>query len=1072
MTDLALSAAAAEIWPLGPEQRAAAEHPDDALLLTIDITGGLDEARLRAALLRVAGRHEILRTAFVAVPGYRGLRAQPLDAPAVPGWAVLDLRGRADAAAALAQDLAVQRAAGFDLAIGQTLRAALYRLGDAEWRLALLASPLVADRGALDLLFRALHDDHAGAAVPANEDAVAYAQYVDWRAEMAADEDAAEGRRYWQDHLGAAASLPLHLPYRRREAGPAARTSREAPVDAAVAARLADLAAARGVALDTLLQAAWWALLARIAGRPEMAVGWQQDCRRSYGAFADTIGAFDKVLPLRLAIDPAETLGALLDRLGPVLDLHLGWQEHWAVDAPGRDDHLAAGFRVSARASAWAPARLDDGAWRLASLPGPQAFELALEARLADDGTLRTVALHHDAGRYADAAAATLLEQYLTLLADLPDQLATPVGALSPIGAAERSRLLAFDGTTRAAGPGPSLPALIARWGRETPTAPALAGGDAVLDYATLNARVDRLAAWLAGQGVGRDAVVALDMARSAGMVVALLAVWRAGGAYLPLDPQWPQARRRQLLDQAGPVLVLAEGPDPVSSETVPVHSLAAAMAVTDAAALPDLAEDDPGRAAYVLFTSGSTGTPKGVVIEQGQLRAYVEAVSDALGLAACRRLALTSTVAADLGNTVLFGALRHGACLVVADDAEMADGAAFAGFLRRHAIDCAKLVPSHLAALLDTPSPALPGTLVLGGEATPKALVDRVLAIAPQCRVFNHYGPTETTVGVLVHAHDPAAPAWAGEALPLSRVLDGSEIRVLDAAGQPVPAGAVGELHIGGAQLARGYLHGDPDGAFVIRDGRRLYRSGDLARILPEGGLQLIGRADHQAKIRGYRVEPGEVEAALKDLDGVQQAAVIVHRSESGEVRLVAYVTLDPAEADTATRMAALRPALAARLPDAMVPAQLFALDRMPRLTNGKIDRRGLPDPATLAGAGAKVAPRDPVETLLCQVTAELLERPADAIGVTDDFFEMGGNSLQVIKLVARIRKLFQVEVPPGIVFDHPSIAALAQALRGHAAPGRIEQIAGLRLSLDAMSEEERAALLAKARQAQAKAP
>ncbi|KGM30455.1 non-ribosomal peptide synthetase, partial [Inquilinus limosus] len=573
------------------------------------------------------------------------------------------------------------------------------------------------------------------------------------------------------------------------------------------------------------------------------------------------------------------------------------------------------------------------------------------------------------------------------------------------------------------------------------------------------------LAAWLVARGVGRESVVALDMARSAGMVVALLAVWRAGGAYLPLDPQWPQARRRLLLDQARPVLVLTDATDPVVSDTIPVHALAAAMAEPASADLPDLDQDDPARAAYVLFTSGSTGTPKGVVIEHGQLRTYVEAVSEALGLAGCRRFALTSTVAADLGNTVLFGALRLGACLVVADEAEMADGAAFAGFLRRHGIDCAKLVPSHLAALLDAPQPVLPATLILGGEATPRALVDRILAVAPGCRMFNHYGPTETTVGVLVHAHDPAAPAWAGDALPLSRPLAGSAVLVLDSAGRPAPTGAVGELHIGGAQLCRGYLHGDAAGTFVEHEGRRLYRSGDLARHLPDGRLQVVGRADHQVKIRGFRVEPGEVEAALQVLDGVQQAAVVVHRPEGGEARLVGFVTLAPGAGD----VAALRPALAARLPGPMVPAQIVALDRMPRLANGKIDRRSLPDPATLAETMAKVAPRDAVETLLRQVAAELLERPAEAVGVTDDFFDIGGNSLQVIKLVARIRKLFQVEVPPGIVFDHPSIAALAQALRGHAAPGRIDQIAGLRLSLDGISEAERAALLEKARQAKA---
>lgn len=332
---------------------------------------------------------------------------------------------------------------------------------------------------------------------------------------------------------------------------------------------------------------------------------------------------------------------------------------------------------------------------------------------------------------------------------------------------------------------------------------------------------------------------------------------------------------------------------------------------------------------------------------------------------------------------------------------------------------------------------------------------MERIRRLDPSCRIHNHYGPTETTVGLLVHSlgQNPCD----GDSLPLDRAQANGYAYVLETSAdglRPAPLGATGELYLGGAQLSRGYLNHSSD-AFLddpLRPGQRLYRSGDRARLLPDGRLQLLGRVDQQLKIRGFRVEPGELEAALLALDGVSQAAVKVASEQ-----LFAYVV-------SARPTEELLSALRGQLPDYLQPTRLLKLAALPRMTNGKIDRQALPDPASQDDDREIQAPRDALETLLADLYAELLER--DAVGTTQSLFDLGGHSLMVIKLCARLRKLLQIEVAPGLVFDHPSIASLAQAMRGmESVPGRLEQIAELRLKLAAMSPEQRAALQARAK-------
>ena len=990
-------------FPLSPEQRMVPAGAERQLLL-VGIEGMLDTARLRIAVEGVLQSHGALCAAIRQVPGYRGPRLQPLDGMPPPKWQSADV-AEAELAAWLEafhrEPLAAER--------GELVSVGLVRTADARHTLALSVNALAADRESLQNLFDQIAAVYLDEGSVESEDIFQYARFVEWRQDLLEGDDADEGRAYWQRVAAEAATLaPPRLQGRAESVQPQAGRHRAGgAIDAALAGRVAARADALGTQPETLLQAAWWLLLARLDGTGRFIGGWQHDCRRDYEPMQGAVGLFDKVLPVVVDVAMDESFAGWVGRFDAALAAHVDVQEYWSVDAPPLATHTVVGF-----ASHEAPLpRGTEPRWRLTGLPDPMpCFELALQAAWQTQGA--ELSLHADAAHYSQAAVERLLLQFLALLEAVVAQPDASVGALSLVGPKERELLLARCGGERIDAGTQTVADRIAHWAQATPDAPALEAGEQRLNYRELDGRINRLAHWLAAQGVTPGSIVALNLPRSIELTVAIFAAWRVGAAYLPLEPEWPEARRASVLADARPALVLDAAAPPVPEGLPgppPAHRIS------------------PQDLAYVLYTSGSTGKPKGVAIEQGHLLNYVAAASAAMRLDACRRWALTSSVVADLGNTALFGAFFNGACLVVAAEDDVKDADAFARFMAEREIDAIKIVPSHLEALLECESPHLPRTLVLGGEAAPRALVERIARLAPQCAIYNHYGPTETTVGVMVHA--VPAGAQVSEQLPLTRVLANNRVHVLDEALGLVPAGALGEVYVGGAQLCRGYLNREAADAFVadpFNPGQRLYRTGDLAYVLAEGGIRLAGRADHQVKIHGFRVEPAEVEAVLLAQPGVRQAAVLAVPDAAGASALSAFFIADEVLADGR----ALRERLAAQLPAHMVPASFTAVDAFARLPNGKIDRLALAAivPAA-AGHKARIEPRDALEAVLADGMASLLG--SGPIGVEDDFFELGGHSLQVIKLVARIRKLLQVEVAAGVVFDHPTPAALAAALR-----------------------------------------
>ena len=548
------------------------------------------------------------------------------------------------------------------------------------------------------------------------------------------------------------------------------------------------------------------------------------------------------------------------------------------------------------------------------------------------------------------------------------------------------------------------------------------------LTYQELNIRANQLAHYLQALGVGPEALVGICVERSLDMIVGLLGILKAGGAYVPLDPAYPQERLTFILRDAQVPVVLTQqrlALDCIEPQAQVVCLDTDWKRIAQESGTNPVNKVTPDNLVYVMYTSGSTGVPKGVAVEHRQLCNYLHGVLERLALPNPASFATVSTLAADLGNTMVFVPLCTGGCLHVLSQERVADPFAMADYFSRHAIDCLKIVPSHLAALHTSPHPEYifpRRLLILGGEASRSDWVESLQRLAPGCAILNHYGPTEATVGVLTYRVEENQRSLVTSTLPLGRPLANVQIYLLDQHLQPVPIGVQGELYIGGANLARGYLNQPALTAeqfiphpFSNAPGARLYKTGDLARYLPDGNIEFLGRTDYQVKIRGYRVELEEVEAALEQHPAIRQAVVCAQEDIQGNKRLVAYVVLSK---ETAVSLHTLRSFLQTKLPDYMVPAAFVVLDALPLTPNGKIDRQALPAPdQTRPSLGeAFVAPRTPTEELLAGIWAHVLG--VESVGLHDNFFALGGHSL--------LAHASDIPPPPGIPGGYTTAGAV----------------------------------------------
>ncbi|WP_433390840.1 amino acid adenylation domain-containing protein [Micromonospora sp. KLBMP9576] len=667
------------------------------------------------------------------------------------------------------------------------------------------------------------------------------------------------------------------------------------------------------------------------------------------------------------------------------------------------------------------------------------------------DGSGLRVVLDANPNCYDDEELTGHLTRFLAFLRRATHTPDAPVADVDLLLDGERGLLLARWNDTAKPLPARTVPALFAAQAAATPERTALVAGDATLTFAELDRRVERLAALLVARGAGPDRYVGLLLPRTSEAIVALLAVLRAGAAYVPVDPDLPARRVAAMLADSAPVVVLATEALWAGHRQaqIPVLLVDAPATAAELAAAGDTPVPDtglaPGHAACLIYTSGSTGVPKGVVIEhRGLVNLFLHHRDTMIRPASggrVRRAVLSASLSFDTSWEGLLW-LLDGHELHFVDDDRRRDPAAMLDYVDRHRIDFMDITPTYAEELvangfLDA-GRHRPAVLALGGEATGPALWTALRDAGMS--VYNLYGPTECTVDTLwCRLSDSAEPI-------VGRPLANTRAYVLDAARRLVPPGTVGELYLAGAPVARGY-HDRPEQTAqrFVEDpfgppGGRMYRTGDLARWRRDGTLEFLGRADDQVKIRGFRIEPGEIEAVLLAHPEVAQAAVVPREDTPGQVRLVGYVV--PA-GEAAPQPAALRQFVAERLPDYMVPPAFVALAAIPRTTNGKLDRAALPAPDLAATVGGR-APRDHREAVLCGLFADLLGLPE--VGIDDDFFSLGGHSLLVARLMGRVRAEFGVEISIRTVFEAPTVARLAPALATDTGGGSTEVLLPLR--------------------------
>ena len=1015
----------------------------------LGLQGPLDVAALERALTEVVRRHEALRTVFESVDGEPRQVIRPAGPVALP---VTDLSARPEPER---RDRASQAAeadarAPFDLAAGPLLRAGLLRLAEDEHHLLLNAHHIVADGWSMGLLVAEVAAGYAaylhGQPSPPPEPVVQYADYALWQRDRLRGGELERQLAYWTGRLAGAPTL-LALPTDRPR--PAVQRFHGAyhtvAVDAEVVRGLRAVAQTAGATLFMALVAALSVLLWRYSGQDDVCVG-TPFAGRDRAELEGLVGHFINTVVVRDRVDPRRGFATLLGEVrGHVLDAYahpdLPFDQLVEALRPERHTSHSPLFQVMLVMQNMPGVRVELPGLTLRALPTSTRaarFDLAVEAAERDVGLSLTFEYNTDL--FDAGTVARMAGHFAGLLAQVAADPSRPVGGLDLLGPAERHRLVSEWNATAMPPAGPAN--LVERFEtqvRARPGQPAVAGDGETLDYAALDRRANRLARALVARGVGPDQVVGLHAGRSPALAVGILGILKAGAAYLPLDPASPPERLAAIVDDARPALVLT---DAASSPGGWAPGGWAPLAAVEAAGERD---DPPGvpvhraNLAYVIYTSGSTGRPKGVAVAHGSVTNLLDHWLARMGPMPGEPAMLWSSIGFDVSIQEIFLPLTSGGVLHLVPEELRADPGALTGWMRTRRIAQAYLPPAFVRWIDEAPGQRLAGLalrqLLVGVEPLSELSLHRAERARPGLRVLNGYGPTEATN----YCTGYGEPQPVARACPIGRPLANTRVYLLDERGEPVPIGVTGEIHVGGAGVARGYLgRPGPTAERFVPDpfvaGQRVYRTGDLARYLPDGNIEFLGRLDDQVKLRGFRIEPGEVEAVLRDEPDVRDAAVLVDRDDAGEPRLVAAVS----RGDAAPRLVSeWREILSPRLPGYMIPELFVELPGLPRTANGKLDRAVL---VARARAQARLrvnqaSPRDQIELTLYQIWKGLLLHPD--IGISDNFFDIGGTSISAIKLAHVIGEEFGQTLPVRDIMLYPTIEALGGRLR-HGASGQ----------------------------------
>ncbi|MCF3650809.1 amino acid adenylation domain-containing protein [Synoicihabitans lomoniglobus] len=1045
----ALSQAQWRLWVIMQMQRDSTAYN---VPLHLVFHGTLDGPRVERVFAAIVARHEALRTNFICIDGEPRQIIHPSIEVLVP---LTDVSGQSDPESAARDRARQQTAAPFDLERETLFRLELVKLAADRHVLLLTLHHIVVDGTSFGILLREFGELYsaftAGAPSPLAPLPLHYRDFAAWQNERLHDPALVPQSAFWRRQLGG--DIPvLDLPADFPRPATLTHRGRELTFEfgAATTEGLLEYCRRGGATPFMGLVAVVKLLLHRYTGQTDLIVGSPM-AGRTHPDLADQVGFYINTLALRTTVQPDADVATLLANVRDTVTAAFDHQDYPfdflvnELDLP-RDQSRSPLFDVMVTLQ-----NQDETGAAMEGIQVSSFLEPSTTSKVDITFYFKVVggrlkgAIEYNADIYAPDRIDRMAEHFRMLVEALPTAGTRPIAQINLLPPAERDRVLhEFNPTTpRPSGSG----TLITRFEqqvRHSPDATALTwpGGDNVT-YAELNHRANQVARELTLAGVVRETPVALYLDRSIELLVGLVGILKAGGAYLPVDPVYPPERIAFMLSDAQVPVILTH-----SSLQSSLPQNAARVLIVDELDYTGKVSTNPdavakaGDAAYIIYTSGSTGTPKGCIVPHRQAVRLFDATDPWFHFDATDVWTLFHSHAFDFSVWEIWGALLHGGRLVLVPHLTSRDPHAFLELLASERVTILNQTPSAFRQLataeVATKEPAALAlrTVIFGGEALDigslRSWWERHGDTSPQ--LVNMYGITETTVHVTYRPLS-RADLHAAHRSVIGQAIPDLTLYVLDPYGEPAPIGVTGEIHVGGAGVARGYLNRAeltaarfvPD-PFANEPGARLYKSGDLARWLPEGELEYLGRADHQVKVRGFRIELGEIEAALTAHPAVSGALVIAQTDAAADARLAAYfTTVSPAESPTTT---ALREHLRRRLPDYMVPPVLVVLDAFPLTPHGKIDRRALPDPANETAAPSKdrIAPRTPTETALAKIWSEILA--IEQIGVTDSFFDLGGHSLKAVRIIARIRREIGHGLSIADLFAQPTIEALAAQL------------------------------------------
>ncbi|MBE9167118.1 amino acid adenylation domain-containing protein [Pleurocapsales cyanobacterium LEGE 06147] len=1056
-------------FQLSPQQqRLWLLQQNDSVYLTqaaIAIEGDLQPARLKKVVEQIIARHQILRTNFSRLPGVK----LPVMTIGDRHWFGWEKRQLSDCQLNLEELFELARQQKYNLESEPVLRLVLYQVASTSYILQITLPALCGDRWTLKNLFNEIVDGYSNYLDPSLEE-LQYVQFSEWQNQLLTDEDAETAQKFWQQQqLTSLTGLRLPGEHKSLKASPLKIKTLDVAIASELTAKLETIAQEYRTTTAIILLACWQILIWRLTEEPSIVIGFDCD-RREYEEMHSIMGFLATWLPIKSDFTPELTFTEVLELNNQTLESVREWQDYFVPESVA-DDNLA--FPIGFGFEELPPPReAEEVAFSLLKQSSCiEKFKLKLSGIRPHNSLL--IEISYDLNYFSPDTITNIAQQFQTLLEDAIQNPETRIDRLAILASRDLQKILyEFNQTQKDYPQDKCIHQLFEAQVQKTPEHLAVVFEKEQLTYAQLNHQANQLAHYLRQRGVKPEVLVGLYLEKSHLSIIGLLGILKAGGAYLPLDSNLPTAALRDRLEATEIVLTQQQ-----LVPTLPQSTREIICLEEDWEKIEKENNANPvnittiENLAYVLFTSGSTGKPKGVAIEQQQLLNYCFAISDRLNLKENESFALVSSLAADLGNTAIFPALLTGGCLHIISPERATHPEAFADYSDRYSLDCLKIVPSHLNALLSAAQPEkiLPKKcLILGGETLSWQLVHKIQQYQPNCQIFNHYGPTESTVGVCTFAITPETIVSPSETVPLGKAIANTQIYLLDRNLQPVSIGVPGEIYIGGKNLARGYFN-EPEltkEKFIINpfieqltsDNKHLleglsaeftsaackprpsascllpflYKTGDKARYLPDGNLEFLGRIDHQVKIRGYRIELGEIESTLRQHPLIKDAITTV-RTDHGTERLVAYIVPEQQQILTDTD---LQDFLKQRLPDYMVPAVWVQLKALPLTSNGKVDRQALPEPDKVKPQPEKefVPPRNPTEAILVDIWAQVLE--IERVSIHDNFFELGGDSILSIQIVAKVNQA-GLQATPKQIFEYPTVASLAAEITTkHSAP------------------------------------